>query len=98
MPFEPRAFTPTISARCSRNFQLTPIFLNVGDVLIRHPWVLHRSTPNTTYVPRPLASLRYVRRWYADTSRETNEIALNVWESMNPEQRSMMRFDLERLG
>jgi hypothetical protein len=40
--------------------------LEIGDVLIRHPWALHRGTPNMTDVPRVLATIRYARRWYAD--------------------------------
>src|SRR5579875_1407591 len=37
--------------------------LEIGDVLIRHPWALHRGTPNMTEIPRPLMTVRYVRRW-----------------------------------
>ncbi|HZS09061.1 MAG TPA: phytanoyl-CoA dioxygenase family protein [Blastocatellia bacterium] len=66
--------------------------LEVGDVLIRHPWALHRGTPNTTGLPRPLATIRYVRRWYADDSREVNPIPRAVWRSLTPEQQSAMRF------
>ena len=50
------------------------ITLQRGDVLLRHPWALHRGTPNRTSVPRPLVTIRYVRRWYADESREVNAI------------------------
>ena len=75
---------------------LTPILLDVGDVLIRHPWVLHRGTPNTTDVPRPLVTIRYVRRWYADTSRDVNTIPLSVWESLTAAQQSMLRFDVQQ--
>ena len=66
--------------------------LEIGDVLIRHPWALHRGTPNRTDVPRALATIRYVRRWYADTSREVRHIPRATWESLTAEQRSMMRF------
>jgi hypothetical protein len=41
---------------------LKPIPLKIGDVLIRNPWAVHRGTPNTTDTPRPLVSIRYVRR------------------------------------
>ncbi len=50
------------------------VTLDVGDVLIRHPWTLHRGTPNTTDTPRPLVTVRYVRRWYFDDSREVEAI------------------------
>jgi len=66
--------------------------LETGDVLIRHPWALHRGTPNITDVPRALATIRYVRRWYADASREVESIPRPTWESLTPEQQGMMRF------
>jgi hypothetical protein len=71
---------------------MRPVPLEIGDVLIRHPWALHRGTPNTTDTPRALVSVRYVRRWYADDSREVNSIPSAVWESLTSEQQSAMRF------
>ena len=72
--------------------ELEPIVLEVGDVLIRHPWALHRGSPNTTSLPRPLVSIRYVRRWYADDSRDVNIIPRRVWDLLTPEQQRVMRF------
>ena len=66
--------------------------LEIGDVLIRHPWALHRGTPNTTDVPRALATIRYVRRWYADASRDVAGLPRGTWESLTAEQQGMMRF------
>jgi hypothetical protein len=66
--------------------------LEIGDVLIRHPWALHRGTPNTTEVPRALATIRYVRRWYADARREVENLPHATWESLTAEQQCMMRF------
>lgn len=63
--------------------------------MIRHPWALHRGSPNVTSTPRALASIRYVRRWYADDSREINLLPCAVWESLTAEQQSMMRFSVE---
>jgi ectoine hydroxylase-related dioxygenase (phytanoyl-CoA dioxygenase family) len=71
--------------------------LEIGDVLIRHPWALHRGTPNTTDTPRALVSLRYVRRWYADSSREVDSLPRAVWESLTSEQRDLMRFPVAGL-
>ena len=68
--------------------------LEIGDVLIRHPWALHRGTPNTTDIPRALLTVRYVRRWYADNSREINSIPCHVWQSLTPEQQGLMRFPI----
>lgn len=70
--------------------------LEIGDVLIRHPWALHRGSPNKTDVPRALVTLRYVRRWFADDSRDVNSLPSNVWESLTPEQQSVMRFPVGR--
>lgn len=66
--------------------------LEIGDVLIRHQWALHRGTPNTTDVPRALATIRYVRRWYADASRDVADLPRATWESLTAEQQGMMRF------
>lgn len=78
----------------SGRIEMLPVPLEIGDVLIRHPWTLHRGTPNTTDTPRALVTIRYVRRWYADGSREVNPIPRAVWESLTPEQQTMMRFPI----
>ena len=72
--------------------EMQAVPLEIGDVLIRHPWALHRGTPNTTDIPRALVSVRYVRRWYTDDSREADSLPRSLWESLSPEQRNMMRF------
>jgi ectoine hydroxylase-related dioxygenase (phytanoyl-CoA dioxygenase family) len=79
----------------SAEIEMQPIPLELGDVLIRHPWALHRGTPNTTDTPRALATIRYVRRWYADNSREINPIPQAIWRSLAPEQQNVMRFPVE---
>jgi hypothetical protein len=75
---------------------LTPctVPLEIGDILLRHPWTLHRGTPNNTRVPRPLVTIRYVRHWYRDDSREVNPIPAAIWHTMTVEQQSIMRFPL----
>ena len=75
-----------------------PVPLAVGDVLIRHPWALHRGTPNSTASPRPLCTIRYVRRWYADASRDVATIPLAVWRSLSSWQQERMRFPIESVG
>lgn len=84
--------TEAIRAVQSEQIKLQPIPLEMGDVLIRHPWALHRGTPNTTDVPRALISIRYVRHWYADGSREVNSIPRATWRSLTTEQQGFMRF------
>jgi hypothetical protein len=66
--------------------------LEIGDVLIRHPWALHRGTPNTSGTPRALVSVRYARPWYADNSREVDSLPFAIWASLTPEQQGVMRF------
>jgi len=90
----PRA--DALAAVESGKIKLEPVPLEMGDVLIRHPWALHRGSPNTTDTPRPLVSIRYVRRWYADDSREANPIPQAVWDSLTPQQQALLRFPIAR--
>jgi hypothetical protein len=83
-------------ARSQTAIQTQLVTLDSGDVLIRHPWALHRGTPNMTDTPRPLVTIRYVRRWYSDDSREVHTVPLAVWQSLTTEQQSMMRFPVEQ--
>ena len=78
----------------SAEVKMVAVNLDIGDVLIRHPRMLHRGTPNRTDTPRALASIRYVRRWYVDDSREVNPIPRAVWDTLTEKQQSMMRFPL----
>jgi hypothetical protein len=79
----------------SGDIKMQPVPMEIGDVLIRHPWALHRGTPNMTDTPRALVTIRYVRRWYTDNSRDTNHIPLPVWQSLTPEQQGAMRFPVK---
>lgn len=71
------------------------VTLEIGDVLIRHPWTLHRGTPNLTDTPRALATVRYVRRWYVDDSRDVNSMSQATWRTLTTAQQQLMRFPLE---
>ena len=88
----PRA--DALQAVKSGEIGLEAVPLEIGDVLIRHPWALHRGTPNTTDIPRALVTVRYVRRWYTDDSRDVNCIGGATWESLSPEQQRVMRFPI----
>jgi hypothetical protein len=77
---------------------LEPVPLELGDVLVRHPWAVHRGTPNVTDVPRALATVRYVRRWYADASREVEAVPAATWASLSDAQRAVLRFPLADEG
>ncbi len=89
----PRA--KAIRAVQSDEIKLQSIPLEMGDVLIRHPWAFHRGTPNTTDTPRALVSIRYVRHWYADNSRDVNPIPRAIWRSLTTAQQNFMRFPVE---
>ena len=78
----------------SEEIPMKSVPLEIGDVLLRHPWALHRGTPNFSETPRALATVRYVRRWYADNSRDVNPIPRPVWQSLTPTQQDMMRFPI----
>lgn len=73
---------------------MCPVPLEIGDVLIRHPWALHRGSPNNTDTPRALVTLRYVRHWYVDNSRDVRAIPSSVWELLTREQQCLMRFPI----
>jgi ectoine hydroxylase-related dioxygenase (phytanoyl-CoA dioxygenase family) len=76
----------------SGEIPMQPVPLEIGDVLIRHPWALHRGTPNMTGTPRALATVRYVRRWYWDDSREVSSVSRAMWQTLSADQQRMMRF------
>ena len=81
-----------LRAAHSGEIAMMPVLLEVGDVLLRYPWTLHRGTPNRTAVPRALVTLRYVRRWYADASRDVNSIPKSVRQCLSAEQQELLRF------
>lgn len=93
-PIEIAPGTHLMSRVQSGEIEMQALPLEIGDVLIRHPWALHRGTPNTTGTPRALATIRYVRRWYADDSREVNAIPHAVWQSLTAAQQGIMRFPM----
>jgi len=78
----------------SGTISLQPVELRKGDVLIRHPWALHRGTPNFTETPRTLVTIRYVRSWYEDRSRDVNPIPLTIWKNLTGDQKDLMRFQV----
>jgi Phytanoyl-CoA dioxygenase (PhyH) len=78
----------------SDDIPMEPVPLEIGDVLIRHPWALHRGSPNLTDTPRALLTIRYVRRWYADDSRDVCSIPRSVWESLTKAQQDVMRYPI----
>jgi ectoine hydroxylase-related dioxygenase (phytanoyl-CoA dioxygenase family) len=87
--------TQALRAAESGEVELQAVPLEVGDVLIRHPWAIHRGSPNRSITARALVSIRYVRSWYDDKSRDVSLMPQQVWESLTSEQQNMMRFSVE---
>ena len=73
----------------SGEITLEPLLLNVGDVLVRHPYCLHRGTPNRTDTPRPVAVITYVRPWYRFIY---NRIPKSEFERMSDRGKQLWRF------
>ena len=70
-----------------------PLFMNVGDVLIRDPRCVHRGTPNRTDTPRPVAVFAFERPWYRRISRRhTNMMSRSLYSSLaDIEQKLLQR-------
>jgi hypothetical protein len=74
----------------SGEFQLEPLLLKVGDVLIRDPRCLHRGSPNMTNTPRPVAVIAYSRHWFIRGHRERNRIPSEIFDTLSEEQQTMV--------
>ncbi len=57
--------------------------------------MLDQSVERLGAMPRALLTIRYVRHWYADDSRDVSTIPAPVWQSLTLEQPSIMRFPAE---
>jgi lipid-A-disaccharide synthase-like uncharacterized protein len=57
--------------------------------------VLDQSVERLGAMPRALLTIRYVRRWYADDSRDVSTIPAPVWQSLTLEQPSIVRCPAE---
>jgi ectoine hydroxylase-related dioxygenase (phytanoyl-CoA dioxygenase family) len=72
--------------------KIEQIFMNAGDVMIRDVRVLHRGTPNTTDVPRPMCVIGYSRKWLLRPEVSIN-IPREVWETLSPAAQRMLRYN-----
>jgi hypothetical protein len=88
------ARTEALRAVGAAEIGMQPVPLEIGDVLIRHPWALHRGSRNRVDTPRALVSIRYARRWYADTSRGVQVLPRRVWYALTTEQQEVIRFSI----
>jgi ectoine hydroxylase-related dioxygenase (phytanoyl-CoA dioxygenase family) len=79
--------------------RIEPLFMRVGDVMIRDVRGLHRGTPNRTAEPRPMCVIGYSRRWLF-RPEVSIRIPRRVWENLSETARKMLRFNriVESLG
>ncbi len=69
-----------------------PLYLNIGDVLIRDPRCVHRGSPNTTDVPRAVAVLGFDREGHERGIHLTeNDIGPELYNSLNEDEQRMYR-------
>ena len=73
----------------SGQIQEEPLFMQVGDVLIRDPRCLHRGTPNRTASPRPVAVIAYARPWFRF---DRTWISKSEYERMSERGKRLLRF------
>lgn len=66
-----------------------PLYLNVGDALIRDPRCIHRGTPNRTNTPRPVAVIDYSRRWYRRSHR--GHISRQLYENLSEVEQNLLK-------
>jgi ectoine hydroxylase-related dioxygenase (phytanoyl-CoA dioxygenase family) len=72
--------------------KIEPLLMNAGDVMIRDVRGLHRGTPNKTNDPRPMCVIGYSRRWLF-RPEVSIRIPQNVWQTLSPRARQMLRFN-----
>lgn len=64
-----------------------------GDVMIRTPLALHRGSPNTTDVPRPMVVMGYVMHWL-HTAKTDLMVPRAYYESLPLAQRALLRCEV----
>ncbi len=70
---------------------LTPLLMNVGDVLIRDPRCLHRGSPNQTDTPRPVAVTSFMRNWYTRERVDAHPIPRSVFDGLSEREKQLFR-------
>ena len=97
-PFEVARATHSVSKEDglkmleSGECELEPIFLKLGDVMIRDVRGLHRGTPNKTDVARPMVVIGYSRKWLL-RPEVSIQIPRPVWDGLSATARHMLRFN-----
>ncbi|HEX3464637.1 MAG TPA: phytanoyl-CoA dioxygenase family protein [Candidatus Elarobacter sp.] len=71
---------------------LQPVFMSLGDVMIRDVRHLHRGTPNRTGVPRPMVVIGFSRKWLRRPEVSVR-VPQSTWDALGEKQRRYLRFE-----
>jgi ectoine hydroxylase-related dioxygenase (phytanoyl-CoA dioxygenase family) len=71
---------------------LEPVYMKLGDVMVRDVRGLHRGTPNKSGVPRPMVVIGYSRRWLFRPEVHI-QVPRAVHEALSPRGRQLLRFN-----
>jgi ectoine hydroxylase-related dioxygenase (phytanoyl-CoA dioxygenase family) len=74
-----------------RRAPLHAITMELGDVMIRDVRALHRGTPNTTDVPRPMVVIGYSRSWYFRPEVHI-DVPVDVDEHLSRRAKRLLRY------
>jgi ectoine hydroxylase-related dioxygenase (phytanoyl-CoA dioxygenase family) len=72
--------------------QLTPVYMRAGDVMVRDVRGIHRGTPNTTDVPRPMVVLGYNRKWLF-RPEVSIRVPRDALAALSPRARQLLRYN-----
>ncbi|MDB5950876.1 MAG: Phytanoyl-CoA dioxygenase [Massilia sp.] len=76
----------------SGELALEPIFMKMGDVMIRDVRAIHRGTPNRSDTARPMVVLGYSRSWLMRPEVHI-DVPRAVLEALAPEARELLRLN-----
>ena len=76
----------------TREIEIKPLLMNVGDLMIRDVRAIHRGTPNRTDVPRPMCVIGYSRRWML-RPEVSIRIPRETWENLSEKAKHLLRFN-----
>jgi ectoine hydroxylase-related dioxygenase (phytanoyl-CoA dioxygenase family) len=70
---------------------LEPLYMEIGDVMIRDPRCLHRGSPNATDEPRVMVVIGFERGWLHREQVGREPVPPEIWESLNDRERTLLR-------
>lgn len=76
----------------SGNIVLDTLYMKKGDAIIRDVRGLHRGTPNSQDVPRPMIVVGYSRRWLRRPEVGV-KIPQSLFDELSPQAKHLLRFE-----